>query len=215
MTLRFNDTGHTNYYEKVGGVFRLAFAGDQYSNAADRIAYAYDSYGRLATITLANGRQVLFEYNDPDNTGQASKITDQSLNRSITIVYRSDGRIRDITDAAGSETRLAYDFNGKISLIRDGMGTRNNLSYDGNGKAAKIIYASAAAGPTSAITWNLSTINASQPGAPPSSPPAHHRRSPCAASAIRPPKLRPPRSPFPRRQAGRPAMCWSPRLPRI
>jgi hypothetical protein len=52
VTLRFNDTGHTNFYEKVNGVFRLAYAGDHYSNAADRIAYAYDSDSRLQTSVL-------------------------------------------------------------------------------------------------------------------------------------------------------------------
>ncbi|MCQ6270816.1 hypothetical protein M8J71_10020 [Pseudarthrobacter sp. R1] len=159
VTLRFNDTGHTNYYEKVNGVFRLAFAGDHYSNAADRIAYAYDTYGRLLTITMVNGRQVLFEYNDSDNTAQPDKITDQSLNRIIRIEYSDDGRMQDITDAAGTATRLEYA-NGKLVLVRDGLGTRNELSYDANGKAAKIIYASAAAGVTGPTTWNLSNDKA-------------------------------------------------------
>jgi RHS repeat-associated protein len=156
VTLRFNDTGYTNFYEQVGGVFRLAFAGDQFSNSADRMAYAYDTYGRLLTITMANGRQVLFEYNDADNTGQASKITDQSLNRVISIDYGTDGRMAAITDAAGTATGLEYA-NGKMVLVRDGLGSRNELSYDVNGKASRIRYASADDGAIGTATWTLSS----------------------------------------------------------
>lgn len=159
VTLRFNDTGHTNFYEQVNGVFRLAFAGDQYSAAADRIAYAYDTSGRLSTITTANGRQLLFEYNDDDNAGQPDKIKDVTLNRTVTIEYGIDGRMRDVFDAAGTATRLEYA-NGKLVLVRDGLGTRNELSYDANGKAAKVVYASAAAGDTGTAIWNFSTAKA-------------------------------------------------------
>jgi RHS repeat-associated protein len=159
VTLRFNDTGDTNFYEKVNGVFRLAFAGMQHSAAADRTAYAYDTYGRLLTITTANGRQVLFEYGDSDNTAQPDKITDQSLNRVIRIEYSDDGRMQDITDASGAAARLEYA-NGKMVMVRDGLGTRNELSYDANGKAAKMVYALAGAGPTGPVTWNLSNDKA-------------------------------------------------------
>ncbi len=159
VTLRFNDTGYTNFYAKVGTVFRLAYAGDQYSAAADRIAYAYDTDGRLSTITTATGRQVLFEYNDADNTGQASKITDQTLNRVITIDYGSDGKMRTITDATGTTTGLDYT-NGKLTRLTDGMGTRNELAYDANGKAAKITYASADNGVMGPVTWKLNAVKA-------------------------------------------------------
>ena len=152
--IRFNDTGHTNSYENVGGKYRLAYTAEQHSAYWERNQYGYDSDGRLATITMANGRQVLFEYNDADNTGQPNKITDQTLNRSITIEYGSDGRMQDITDAAGTTTRLEYA-SGKMVLVRDGLGTRNDLSYDATGKAAQITYASDAAGPTGPATWTL------------------------------------------------------------
>ena len=158
VSLRFNDTGYTNDYEQFGDVFRLAFAGAHYSAAADRIAYAYDTEGRLATITTATGRQLLFEYNDDDNAGQPDKIIDQTLNRTITIEYDTEGRLATITTATGRQL-LGYA-NGKLVLVRDGLGTRNELSYDANGKAAKVIYASAAAGPTGPATWTFSTAKA-------------------------------------------------------
>lgn len=157
VSMRFNDTGYTNDYQQTGGVFRLAFAGAQYSAAADRNAYAYDSYGRLATITTATGRQVLFEYADADNTSQASKITDQTLNRVISIDYGSDGRMASITAAAGTTTGLTYT-NGKFSRVTDGLGTRND--YDANGKAARARYASADDGIMNPATWTLSAAKA-------------------------------------------------------
>lgn len=159
VSMRFNDTGYTNDYQQTGGVFRLAFAGAQYSAAADRNAYAYDSYGRLATITTATGRQVLFEYADADNTSQASKITDQTLNRVISIDYGSDGRMASITAAAGTTTGLTYT-NGKFSRVTDGLGTRNEFSYDANGKAARARYASADDGIMNPATWTLSAAKA-------------------------------------------------------
>lgn len=43
--IRFNDTGHTNTYENVGGKYRLAYAGEQHSAFWERNEYAYDSEG--------------------------------------------------------------------------------------------------------------------------------------------------------------------------
>jgi RHS repeat-associated protein len=147
VTLRFNDNGYNNFYENVGGVYRLAFASDRYAATADRMAYAYDTDGRLETITLANGRQVLFEYTDADNTGQPSTITDQSLNRVITIDYDSNGRMQDLTDAAGEHTGFDYS-SGLLDEITDGRGNITELSYDVNGKAAGIRYAANTTDPT-------------------------------------------------------------------
>ncbi|WP_248760336.1 RHS repeat domain-containing protein [Pseudarthrobacter sp. SSS035] len=161
--LRFNDTGDMNFYDQIGGgVFRLGYASTHSNNGAT--VYDYDADGRLSTITTFTGRQVLFEYNDADNTGQASKITDQTLNRVISIDYGSDGRMASVTDATGTTTGLGYT-NGKLTLVRDGMGTRNEFSYDANGKAAKIIYASATAGPTGTATWNWAGTSAKAAGA--------------------------------------------------
>ena len=141
-TLRFNDTGNTNFYENVGGVYRLAFTGDDYSATADRIAYAYDADGRLDTITTATGRKVLFEYNDSKNTGQPSKITDQTLNRAISVTYDSDGRFDTLTDATGATTTFDYFSAGQLRTYTDGLGTPTDFTYDSNGKATKITYAS-------------------------------------------------------------------------
>ncbi|PNH86161.1 RHS repeat domain-containing protein [Arthrobacter sp. AFG20] len=145
--IRFNDTGNANWYENVGGVYRLAYTGDRHSLVADRNAFAYDTDGRLETITMANGRQVLFEYDDADNTGQPSTITDQALNRVITIDYDSNGRMQDLTDATGAHTGFDYS-SGLLDEITDGRGNTTELSYDANDKAAEIRYTSNTNDPT-------------------------------------------------------------------
>lgn len=152
VTVRFNDTGQTNFYEKVNGVFRLAYAGHQYSNAADRIAYAYDSDGRLETFTTPNGRQVLFEYLDSTNTGQPSKITDQTLNRVIWIDYDTNGRMASYTDAAGDLTWFSYAFD-QMESITDALDVTTQFFYDGNGKSEEIVYAA----DTAAYSTNTTT----------------------------------------------------------
>ncbi|NJC24236.1 RHS repeat-associated protein [Arthrobacter pigmenti] len=137
ITLRFNDTGHTNFYQKISGVFRLAYAGDHYSATADRIAYAYDSSGRLASITTPNGRQVSFGYHDSDNTEQPSKVTDHTLGRIIWIDYDSQGRMHDITDPTGENYGFSYYSNGLMETFTDGRNTTTDLSYY-DGKAAQV-----------------------------------------------------------------------------
>jgi RHS repeat-associated protein len=154
--IRFNDTGKLNWYENVGGVYRIAYTGDRHSLVADRNAYAYDTDGRLETITMANGRQVLFEYNDDKNTGQPSKITDQSVNRSISVEYDSDGRFKTLTDSAGTTTGFDYN-NGLLETLTDGLGTTTQLSYDGSGKAAQITYA---AGTGASTVHTLDAVDA-------------------------------------------------------
>lgn len=138
VTLRFNDSGETNYYQKAGSVFRLTNTGHHYSAPADRNAYAYDSSGRLATITTPNGRQVAFAYLDPDNTGQPSKITDQTLGRIISIDYDGEGRMDNIVDLNGDNYGFSYYGNGLMETFTDGRGTATDLSYDSNGQAGQI-----------------------------------------------------------------------------
>lgn len=139
VTLRFNDTGHTNFYQKIDGVFRLAYAGHHYSATADRVTYAYDTEGRLSGITTPNGRQVTFAYLDANNTEQPSKITDQTLGRTIWIDYDVDGEMDKITDATGEEIEFEFE-DDRMASITDGRGTTTTLAYGSDGKAAKITY---------------------------------------------------------------------------
>jgi YD repeat-containing protein len=140
VTLRFNDSGETNFYQNVNGTYRLTHTGHHYSATADRNVYAYDGYGRLASITTPNGRQVTYEYQDSGNEESPSKITDQTLGRSIWIDYDSDGRMKSLIDADGKETLFSFS-NGRLVSLTDARGTRTDLSYGSDGKAAEIVYA--------------------------------------------------------------------------
>jgi YD repeat-containing protein len=118
----------------------LTHTGHHYSATADRNVYAYDGYGRLASITTPNGRQVTYEYQDSGNEESPSKITDQTLGRSIWIDYDSDGRMKSLIDADGKETLFSFS-NGKLASLTDARGTRTDLSYGSDGKAAETVYA--------------------------------------------------------------------------
>jgi RHS repeat-associated protein len=155
VTLRFNDSGETNFYQNVGGVFRLAHTGHHYSASTGRNVYAYDSYDRLVSITTPNGRQITYEYLDSGNEKSPSKITDQTLGRSVLIDYDSDGRMKSLIDANGKETVFEFG-SGRLSSLTDARGTATKMSYGADGKAAEIIYGAY----TSAQTVHtLTTVN--------------------------------------------------------
>jgi RHS repeat-associated protein len=99
---------------------------------------------------------VLFEYLDSSNTGQPSKITDQTLNRVIWVDYDDEGRMASYTDAAGDLTWFSYAY-GQMESITDARDTTTEFFYDGNGKAEEIVYA--------AFTdaWSLNTTTATGP----------------------------------------------------
>ncbi|MGF9663173.1 RHS repeat-associated core domain-containing protein [Arthrobacter crystallopoietes] len=156
VTLRFNDSGETNFYQNVNGTFRLTHTGHHYIATADRNVYAYDAYDRLSSITTPNGRQVTYEYQDSGNEESPSKITDQTLGRTILIDYDSDGRIRSLIDADGKETLFTFT-NGKLTSLTDARGTRTDLSYGSDGKAAEIDYG---ANTTARTVHTLTPVNA-------------------------------------------------------
>lgn len=61
VSIRFNDTGYSNDYAKVGSVFRLVSENDQNAAAPNKITYTYDAAGLLSTINdTIGGRPVSF-----------------------------------------------------------------------------------------------------------------------------------------------------------
>jgi YD repeat-containing protein len=162
--IRFNDTGHANWYENVGGVYRLAYTGDRHSLVADRNAYAYDTDGRLETITMANGRQVLFEYNDASyaypaaTAGEAwlefrpsSKIDHE--NKLIQYTYDSVFQLpyQTITpNGVGGTPRNQYQgdaaattcggLRGQLCKIIDGKGNTTSITYNADRYPATITH---------------------------------------------------------------------------
>ncbi len=137
VTIRFNDTGYSNEYQKVGSVFRLVAENDQNATAPNKITYTYDSAGLLTSIDdTIGGRPITFSYNDPNNPEQPSRIHDDALSRNIYLEYNGPGgAMSKITDATGAETRFGYGAPGnRITTITDDAGTVTTLAYNATTK---------------------------------------------------------------------------------
>ena len=103
VSIRFNDTGYSNDYVKVGSVFRLVSENDQNAAAPNKITYTYNAAGLLTTINdTIGGRPVTFSYDDPNNPEQPSRIHDDAEVRDIWFEYNGPGgAMSEITDANG------------------------------------------------------------------------------------------------------------------
>jgi RHS repeat-associated protein len=137
------------------------------------LGYAYDSAGRLQTLTLPSGNAITYSYTD-------GKITSLLLNGSTTILsnvlyqpfgptrgwtwgnstlavreYDDDGKVTDI-DSAGLKT-YSYDDAFRITGIADASDSSlsQGYSYDANDRLAHV-FASA----PSSLTMDLSTTSA-------------------------------------------------------
>ncbi|MFF1384746.1 hypothetical protein ACFVWT_14390 [Arthrobacter sp. NPDC058288] len=138
--IRFNDSGVTNVYTDDGANYSLSRSIDANLTNPNTITYAYTN-GVLDTTTDTQGRVVKYLYEDTRNLNQPSKITDQSLNRSVTLEYAgAQGRLSKITDATGATTAFTYNTAGKLSAYTDGRTTATSFEYDASGRASKITY---------------------------------------------------------------------------
>lgn len=149
--LRFNDAGITNVYQDDGTNFTLVRSVDANSTNPNTVTYTYGN-GRLTQTTDTQGRTVSYVYNDTRNLNQPSAITDNSLNRTVSIEYGGgEGRMSKITDATGAVTTFAYT-NGKLSSFTDGRTNATGLVYAADGWVNTITYGQGAA---AAATWTL------------------------------------------------------------
>lgn len=149
--LRFNDTGITNVYQDDGTDFALVRSVDANTTNPNTVTYAYGN-GRLTQTTDTQGRTVSYVYNDTRNLNQPSGITDNSLNRTVSIEYGGgEGRMSKITDATGAITMFAYT-NGKLSSFTDGRTSVTALAYATDGWVNTITYGQ---GSAAAATWTL------------------------------------------------------------
>ncbi len=143
--LRFNTTSITNLYMGDGAIYPLTAVRDSTSdtpNAAPRNGTTVDyANGRISGITDSQGRTISFAYNDTRNLVQPSLITDNSLNRTIALVYGGPGgALTQITDTAGGVTTLGYDANNKLNQVTDPKNQVTQVTYTG-AKATTLAYA--------------------------------------------------------------------------
>ncbi|MCZ2405038.1 RHS repeat-associated core domain-containing protein [Paenarthrobacter sp. Z7-10] len=140
--IRFNDSGVVNVYTDDGSNYSLAYSIDANVTNPNTISYTYTN-GVLSGTTDTQGRSVSYLYEDTRNLNQPSKITDQSLNRSVTLEYNGgQGRLSKVTDATGITTAFTYTAAGKLSTYTDGRTTATAITYDTANKATTITYGS-------------------------------------------------------------------------
>lgn len=152
--IRFNDSGVTNIYTDDGVNYSLARSIDAHPTTPNTITYAYVN-GRLDKTTDTQGRVMKYEYLDTRNLNQPSKITDQSISRSVTLEYAgAQGRLSKITDATGVTTAFAYNTAGKLATYTDARTNRTTFEYDTTGRTTKTIYAAGTGtGPGGESAW--------------------------------------------------------------
>ena len=149
--LRFNDTGVTNVYQDDGTNFFLVRSFDANTTNPNTVTYTYGN-GRLTQTTDTQGRTVSYVYNDTRNLNQPSAITDNSLNRTVSIEYGGgEGRMSKVTDGTGAVTSLAYT-GGKLSSFTDGRTNITALTYEADGWVKTVTYGQGSMG---AATWTL------------------------------------------------------------
>lgn len=149
--LRFNDTGITNVYQDDGTNFALVRSFDANTTNPNTVTYTYGN-GLLTQTTDTQGRTFSYVYNDTRNLNQPSAVTDNALNRTVSIEYGgAEGRMSKITDATGAATTFAYT-NGKLSSFTDGRTNITGLAYAADGWVNTVTYGQ---GSTAAATWTL------------------------------------------------------------
>jgi RHS repeat-associated protein len=151
LIYRFADDG--------SGTLTLVQSRDKYATGANAISYAYGS-GHLVTITDTRGKTISFAYTDVNNPTQPSKISDNSLGRTVTIAYGGpNGAMSQITDATGALTTFGYNAAGLVSSITDDRGSQTTLTYGSDKKATGWTYA---AGTSAASAWTVTYPSATQ-----------------------------------------------------
>ncbi|MEZ2390694.1 RHS repeat domain-containing protein [bacterium RCC_150] len=149
--IRFNDTGITNVYQDDGTNFALVRSFDANTTNPNTVTYSYAN-GLLTQTTDTQGRTVSYVYNDANNLNQPSAVTDNSLNRTMSIEYGGGvGRMSKITDATGAVTTFAYT-NCKLTSVTDGRTNVTAVAYAADNWVNTITYGQ---GSTAAATWTL------------------------------------------------------------
>jgi RHS repeat-associated protein len=114
---------------------------------------AYDSYGRLITLTNPDSSTQTFTYNSAD---QMLTSVDE-LTKTTTFVFDSLGRMTSITDRVAAVTQFAYDSLSRVIKQTDALGNVTDIEYNNRGWVSKIKYPDAdGAGPLTRAEDNRS-----------------------------------------------------------
>jgi RHS repeat-associated protein len=94
---------------------------------------AFDSGGKLTSITDTNGNRVTLGY----SSGRLATVTDDS-GLSLSLTYDGSNRIISVRDPINRYVNYSYDGSSNLIQRRDPMGSLENYTY-GSGKLASIV----------------------------------------------------------------------------
>jgi len=97
---------------------------------------AYDSYGRLITITNADASTQTFTY----NTANQTLTSVDELGKKTTNVYDSLGRQTSVTNRVSAVTHFGYDAMSRSIKQTDALGNVTDMEYNNRGWVSKTTY---------------------------------------------------------------------------
>jgi YD repeat-containing protein len=126
FTLTFQD-GEQHRFDKTTG--NLIAIIDRNGNTT---TVAYDSSGRLSTVTDAASRSLTFNYTG--NSSLASSVS-SSVGISLSYSYDNQGRLTQVTKPDQTTVSFTYNSQSLITAVTDSNGkTLESHTYDSNGR---------------------------------------------------------------------------------
>ena len=156
-TLTFNTSQEKYNFSSDG----LSFLSDV-DKHGNRIVFAYNPSGSLASMTDTQGRVTTFSYvaasgcTPPTSDGFVSKMTDPS-GRKFQYGYDGNCNLTTLTDAANKVTHIGYDASFNLTQITDPNGNVTKLAYDSATRVTSIIRVTnlgLGTGPTTTYGYN-------------------------------------------------------------
>jgi len=141
----------------------------------NRISFAYNASGSLASMTDTQGRVTTFGYvaapagcTAPTTSGFVNSMTDPA-GRKYQYAYDPNCNLTTLTDAANKVTRFGYDASFNLTQITDPIGNVTKLGYDSATRLTSIVRVTNVAlgtGPTSTYAYNtgIGSCAAAPPG---------------------------------------------------
>jgi len=119
-------SGVTDKLEKVEGAFELT--------TLQNTVYAFDSSGRIGSVTDDHGLKTIYAYN---TEGRLATITDPSA-QTLTFSYNSSNHITLVKDSTGREVKYAYSATGDLETVTDALGGVTKYAYDASHRLTSI-----------------------------------------------------------------------------
>jgi RHS repeat-associated protein len=119
-------SGVTDTLAKVEGTFQLT--------TLQNTVYAFDSSGRIASITDDHGLKTTYAYN---SEGRLATITDPS-GQTLTFTYSTSNHITAVKDSTGREVKFAYSAAGDLESVTDALGGVTKYAYDAGHRMTSI-----------------------------------------------------------------------------